>query len=149
MAGRRPKPTALKLVEGNPGKRPLNKREPKPRVRMPSPPAWLTGEAKRHFQRVGKKLVALGLLTDVDRDAFGAYCAAYARMAKAEAMVKEQGEVVRAPKTGVPMANPWLSIARQERAAAQKLLVEFGLTPAARSKVEVTKPAGNDDDGFF
>ncbi|MEQ8198694.1 MAG: phage terminase small subunit P27 family, partial [Clostridiaceae bacterium] len=28
--GRKPKPTAIKVLEGNPGKRPLNKNEPKP-----------------------------------------------------------------------------------------------------------------------
>ena len=27
--GRKPKPTALKMLEGNPGKRPLNEYEPK------------------------------------------------------------------------------------------------------------------------
>ena len=30
MAGRKPKPTALKELEGNPGKRKLNKKEPIP-----------------------------------------------------------------------------------------------------------------------
>jgi hypothetical protein len=30
MRGRRPKPTRLKLLTGNPGKHPLNRSEPKP-----------------------------------------------------------------------------------------------------------------------
>ncbi len=35
MAGRKPKPTALKELEGNPGKRKLNKKEPIPGKGMP------------------------------------------------------------------------------------------------------------------
>ena len=39
MRGRKPTPTHLKLVRGNPGKRPLNASEPKPQLTLPSPPA--------------------------------------------------------------------------------------------------------------
>jgi len=41
MAGRRPKPTNLKVLHGNPGKRPLNANEPKPAAEMPSAPDHL------------------------------------------------------------------------------------------------------------
>ena len=41
MAGRKPKPTAIKELEGNPGKRKLNKKEPKPEKGMPVCPEWL------------------------------------------------------------------------------------------------------------
>lgn len=35
MAGRKPKPTAVKKLEGNPGKRKLNTKEPVPAKGMP------------------------------------------------------------------------------------------------------------------
>ena len=41
MAGRKPKPTAVKKLEGNPGKRKLNKKEPVPAKGMPECPDWL------------------------------------------------------------------------------------------------------------
>ena len=41
MAGRKPKPTALKKLEGNPGKRKLNMKEPMPEKGMPDCPKWL------------------------------------------------------------------------------------------------------------
>lgn len=41
MAGRKPKPTALKKLEGNPGKRKLNTKEPVPAKGMPDCPVWL------------------------------------------------------------------------------------------------------------
>ena len=34
--GRKPTPTNLKVLKGNPGRRPLNKDEPVPDVRLPS-----------------------------------------------------------------------------------------------------------------
>lgn len=45
MAGRRPKPSHLKVVTGNPGKRKLNDKEPTPIREIPSPlHTLLTGE---------------------------------------------------------------------------------------------------------
>ena len=63
MAGRPPKPTALKALAGNPGKRPLNQAEPKFEARVMRAPAHLSDEAKREWRRVSKELVAVGLLS--------------------------------------------------------------------------------------
>ena len=52
--GRKPKPTALKVLEGNPGKRPLNELEPKPKKQAPSCPSWLEPEAKKEWRRMAK-----------------------------------------------------------------------------------------------
>jgi hypothetical protein len=46
-AGRRPKPTRLKLITGNPGKRPLNRNEPNPKRIIPACPDFLQGEARK------------------------------------------------------------------------------------------------------
>ncbi len=50
MPGRPPKPTALKLLQGNPGKRPLPKGEPRPPVGC-EPPANLTKRARGVWDR--------------------------------------------------------------------------------------------------
>lgn len=42
MRGRRPKPTALKELEGNPGKRRLNRAEPKPDGDLYAAPEWMS-----------------------------------------------------------------------------------------------------------
>ena len=47
MAGRKPKPAAVKKLEGNPGKRKLNTKEPIPAKGMPACPDWLMPEAKK------------------------------------------------------------------------------------------------------
>jgi phage terminase small subunit len=54
--GRPPKPTALKVLEGNPGKRPLNQNEPKPEKKAPNCPSWLLPDAKKEWRRLSKEL---------------------------------------------------------------------------------------------
>ena len=78
MAGRKPKPTSLKVLEGNPGKRQLNPNEPKLDASVPKCPAWLSKEAKREWKRLVPFLEQAGLLTQVDRAAFAGYCQSYA-----------------------------------------------------------------------
>lgn len=64
--GRKPKPTALKELEGNPGRRPLNGAEPKPERKAPRCPSWLEEEAKKEWRRMGRILEQMGLLTEMD-----------------------------------------------------------------------------------
>ena len=54
--GRKPTPTALKVLEGNPGKRKLNDNEPRPEKKAPSCPKWLEPEAKKEWRRLAKKM---------------------------------------------------------------------------------------------
>ena len=82
--GRKPKPTSLKILEGNPGKRPLPKNEIQPKKKAPRCPSWLEEDAKKEWKRMGKVLEGLGLLTDMDMMAFAGYCQAYARWKEAE-----------------------------------------------------------------
>ena len=81
--GRKPKPTALKVLEGNPGKRPLNDREPVPPKGTLKCPAWLLPEAKKEWKRLAPALEAMGVLTMADLTAFEGYCQAYARWKEA------------------------------------------------------------------
>ena len=67
--GRKPKPTAMKELEGNPGKHPLNTSEPKPNKKAPACPKWLEPEAKKEWRRLAKQMEAIGILTEVDNEA--------------------------------------------------------------------------------
>ena len=79
MAGRKPKPTAVKKLEGNPGKRKLNSKEPVPAKGIPACPDWLMPEAKKEWERLAELMNQMGVLTEVDMAAFAAYCQSYAR----------------------------------------------------------------------
>ena len=74
--GRKPTPTAIKELEGNPGKRKINEAEPKPEKKAPPCPKWLEPEAKKEWRRLSKQLEQIGVLTEVDQAAFASYCQA-------------------------------------------------------------------------
>lgn len=135
MVGRRPKPTALKIMQGNPGKRPLNNSEPTP-TGTPTCPRHLSKEAKAEWRRISEELSAMGLLTKVDRAALAAYCEAWARWCEAERQIQKFGLVVKSP-SGYPMQNPYVGIANTALDQMRKFLVEFGMTPSSRSRLSV------------
>jgi phage terminase small subunit len=73
------KPTALKIIQGNPGKRPLNKHEPKPTpgCKMPK---FLKGRAARIWGEFAPELERVGVLTTVDGPMLAAWCLLVAKM---------------------------------------------------------------------
>jgi hypothetical protein len=63
MRGRKPVPTHLKIIRGNPGKQAINKSEPKPSDREPIMPEVLQGEALVEWHRIsvsGKRGTSCG-----------------------------------------------------------------------------------------
>ena len=147
MRGRKPKPTTIKDLEGNPGKRAINDREPVPPVGLPDCPDFLTDEARAEWFRVASVLKEMGLLTRADRSALAAYCTAYGRWVAAERQVQKYGTIVKSPEKNFPMKSPYLTIADQSMEAMRKFLVEFGLTPSSRSRIKV--PARGDGPDEF
>lgn len=153
MPGPAPKPTALKVLTGNPGKRPLNMAEPRPAPGIPSCPSWLSLEARREWRRITPELSRLGLLSGVDRAALAGYCQCWARWAEAEKTLTEKGmsvEIQREDKDGNLYtygitARPEVAAALKEAAMMKAFLVEFGLTPASRTRIAAMAPAAPSD----
>ena len=149
MSGPPPKPTHLKLITGNPGGRALNKHEPKPRPRIPSPPAELYDDAKVEWRRISRILYRLGLLTELDRAALAAYCQAWGRWITAERALAEMAKrdqltsalMIKTGK-GYAIQNPLVGTANKAMIAMMRAASEFGMTPAARSRIST--PQGND-----
>ena len=132
--GRKPKPSALKALEGNPGKRPLNGSEPQPERRAPRCPVWVEAEAKKEWRRMGRILEQLGLLTEMDMAAFAGYCQAYARWKEAEEFISQHGTMIRTPN-GYLQQVPQVSIAQTNMKIMLRFCEQFGLTPSARSRI--------------
>jgi len=138
MAGRRPKPTVLKLVTGNPGKRALNKREPKPRREIPSCPAYLEDSGKVAWGRLSVLLDRMGVLTEADGAALERLCDCYTDILECRKLIARDGRTYQTTATSGEMlikANPAVAQLRAADSQFKSYLVEFGLTPAARSKV--------------
>lgn len=117
-------PTKLKVLAGNPGKRPLNDREPQPSGKIGACPDWFPADAKLEWNRVVPELDRVGVLTSVDAATVEAHCLAYA-------------EVIGAARRGEPLKAAMLTALRVGAA-------ELGLTPAARAKLVVPQGADND-----
>ena len=150
MRGRKPKPTALKVLAGNPGKRKLN-HEPTCAPGIPDCPEFLDAEAKAEWFRTAKVLSDMGVLTMADRSALAAYCMAYSRWVHAEDLVKKFGTIVKSPEKGFPMKSPYLTVADQALETMRKLMVEFGMTPSSRSRLRLADvgSAGDEFDRFM
>ena len=139
MRGRKPKPTRLKLITGNPGKRPINAREPKPGVAVPTCPAHLNPSAKAEWKRLAFQLHKLGVLSELDRAALAAYCQAYGRWAEAERKLKDTPVLLKLP-SGYIQPSPWLAIANKQLELMAKYMAEVGLSPVSRTRVEARPP---------
>jgi P27 family predicted phage terminase small subunit len=139
MRGRRPKPTRLKVLMGNPGKRPLNESEPEPEPTIPECPPELGAVAKREWDRLVGELGKLRILTNLDRAALAAYCGAYALWAEATEQIEKYGSMVKSP-SGYPQQSPYLAIANRQTEIMMRIASEFGFTPASRSRISSPQP---------
>ena len=141
--GRKPTPTALKMLEGNPGKRPLNVNEPIPPKGDIKCPSWLLPEAKKEWKRLASSLEAMGVLTMADLTAFAGYCQAYARWKEAEEFITQHGSIFKTP-SGYVQQVPQVSIAQQNLKIMQSFCSDFGLTPATRARI-IAGGSGTED----
>lgn len=136
MAIPKKEPTALKILKGNPCRRPLPAGEPIPEVteRVPSAPSHIKGSALKEWKYISRKLHRLGLLTEIDVKALALYCQAYGRWADAQAVVNEEGLTVTSP-SGYVIQSPHVGIANKAMADCFKYLTSFGMTPSSRTGV--------------
>jgi P27 family predicted phage terminase small subunit len=143
MPGPKPTPTHLKLIRGNPGKRPIRP-EPQPAqtAEVPEPPSFLTGYAADEWWRVAPELYRLGLLTLVDVMPLAAYAQAYAdwrTASEALAKMREKDPVTGALLVkgdgGSPMQNPLVKIVARAADDMVSFAGHFGMSPAARARI--------------
>ena len=147
--GHNRKPTALKRLEGNPGKRKLNDREPQPGPGRPEMPPGLSRIARQEWKQIVPRLEQMGVLTTVDGKALAAYCSTYAQWMQAEKNIAKYGlvtAIVDPDGTGLVVlkANPAVKIKSESLRLMRAFLSDFGLTPASRARL-VT----NDDKGKY
>lgn len=148
MSGPPPRPTKLKLLDGNPGHQKLNKHEPQPGG-VATCPTWLDLEAKREWRRISKELRRLGLLTSVDRAALAAYCDCYATWRLNRQVLSEEGFTTTIETKGgglYSQQRPEVAIVQKSLQLMKSYLVEFGLTPAARARISMPDKLEDDLD---
>jgi P27 family predicted phage terminase small subunit len=145
--GRRPLPTAIKKLRGNAGKRKLNDAEPIALPGVPEMPDGLGEVAAKEWRSIVPELVQLGVLSKVDGKALAAYCHSFARWFQAERDVEKYGVIVEEPILLMGAAtgffrlkkNPACNVSETAMKTMKSFLVEFGMTPAARSRIRIDK----------
>jgi len=154
--------TALKLIKGTDQPCRTNKREPKPRRGIPSPPAHLSDRAKTAWGAVSVILDRMGVLTEADGLALEGACEAYAELVEARQVLKARGalsyeteqeaksdlvisakagevtEVLEVPRKKVMIrAFPEVAMIADADRRLAMWLTKLGMTPADRSRVSV------------
>lgn len=138
--GRPRKPTRLHVIGGNPGKRKLPQNEPRPDVVVPKPPTWLRGPALTEWKFIVPRLAKLGILAEVDRMVLACYCIACGRLAMAQKKLSRPSQLVQ-DTTGGRAPDVWLRIADKATEQIRQFCAEFGLSPSARTHVDVKAAA--------
>jgi P27 family predicted phage terminase small subunit len=160
-----PKPTRLRIAQGDPGKiLRIRGGEPQPPASEPQPakpksiacPTWLGAKAKKIWQARGPELERIGCLTVLDLDMFAGYCKAYARWEEAEEFLDAHGTVfvVREKPKGKDKEEgregrikyiqqyPQVAIAQRYLQLWTRIGECLGLSPAARTRIQVQVPSG-------
>ena len=106
---------------------------------------WLLPEAKTEWIRLSEKLNQMGVLTEIDRSAFAAYCQSYARWKEAQEHINSEGATYET-ENGMQRPNPWVAICNTEQRLMMQAASEFGLTPSARSRIMAASGVGKDDE---
>jgi P27 family predicted phage terminase small subunit len=140
MRGRKPKPTVLKLLTGNPGKRRLNEYEPKPDPLTTDCPSELTEpDAISEWQRTIVPAITRGQITSADRVFAIAHCHLWATWRSQLADAAQHAHVVAVGPNKHPTPNPARGMANKTFLLLAKVDAELGLTPTSRSRVHTTK----------
>jgi len=136
-AGRKPKPTALKLIQGTWRPDRANPFEPRPKPGIPPCPKFLQGDARKQYRKTARKLARIGLLTELDDMALSMLCQGWADYLEATDQVR---------KSGILVKSPYLVAANQALKKVRALLVEFGMTPGSRSRIQALGTEEHDNE---
>jgi P27 family predicted phage terminase small subunit len=117
----------LQVLEGNPGKRPLNPLEPQPLLRWPKCPDYLDEAAKKEWKRLVPILEAMRVLTETDGIALGNLCMQYALLQEAQTKLRKTGLLMKT-RSGFIQQSPLVAVVSSTVDQVNKLCREFGLT---------------------
>jgi len=115
---------------------------PSGEIARPRMPIWLPAEAKSVWRQLMPDLHAMGILHRVDRNALTRYCVLWVRWRRAVAFLDEHGEVypLLDEHGQVKYMQQWPQVAIANKLAIElrRIEQEFGLTPSARTRINVT-----------
>lgn len=133
-------PTNLAVLRGERKDR-INTHEPVPPEGDLTPPEDLSDDARAVWHRLAPSLIAVGVLTPWDVDAFRITCESLARYYQATKLVNGSALLVQGPNGFLP--NPALKVQREAEVTFAQYGGRFGLTPSDRTQLKVDAPGAN------
>lgn len=137
LRGPAPKATNLRILEGNPSKRPLNDNEPQPEAGAICP-EWLSEDAQEEWERLAPVLEACGILTKADQYTLAAYCEAVSGYKAATLAVAQRGMVMQGERQR--KVSPEMAAQRNYAEQMIKFGTKLGLSPGDRASIKVPGP---------
>ena len=139
MAGRKAKPSHLKMVQGHAGHRPINKAEPTSDPKLPEPPQTLSARAKEIFLEVRERLIILGYASASHTEGLALLANRLEEVERCNEKLQGSLTYDTCNSVGETVYKPYPEVDIRNQAArhAHSLLAEFGLTPAAATKIVV------------
>lgn len=137
--GPRPTPTAILKTRGS-RRAKSRKREPQPAEASSDYPSWLNQDARAAWRELAPQLQTMGVLKQIDTYALARYCHVWARWQKLERTIAEYTETstIETKNGSYEQQRPEVGIANKLMIILARLEAEFGMTPAARTRVTVT-----------
>ena len=149
MSRRGPAPTPTAILELRGSRRAEGRAgEPRPPVKAPTCPARLKGEAKKEWVRVVKQLKAMAVLAEIDRALLAAYCEAWAELDAIERKMASQpeGGLLISTSNGNIIQSPLVGIRNRAVERLGRLAQQFGMSPAARTRLATGEAPAEEDD---
>ena len=149
--GPAPKATNMRILEGNPSRRPLNDDEPQPEPGATCP-LWVTDGARQVWQEVAPVLINCGILTQADQVMFAAWCDAVANYKAVSKEIDKAANLQNkiGPNSDVlSVIEPVYcqkeikSLIVSQRNYAELMIrfgTKFGLSPGDRTGLKANKP---------
>lgn len=139
MRGRKPKSTVMKLVQNNPGRRPINKDEPKPDSLDVACPAELTDPvSQREWADTIVPAIERRQITSAERVMAIAHCELWGTWRSQVIDAARHPHVVATGANKYPTPNPARGMANKTLQLLLKVDAELGLTPTSRTRVTAT-----------
>ncbi|RKF16913.1 phage terminase small subunit P27 family [Roseovarius spongiae] len=137
-------PDQLKIIAGTARPDRMNPDAPDANIGTASAPEWLSERASELFAQLSATLLGMGIASPDDQAALAMLASRLEEVEICTAVIEGAGRTYSTTATSgdkLIRARPEVAMRNEAMRHAQSLLSDFGLTPAARSKVSVAKLA--------
>ncbi len=140
MAGKRgtkPTPTTILKLHGTYRSDRRSDSEPEPDLCIPDRPKWLTGDARKEWERITPILHQMRCISDADLTMVAAYCFEWGLYVRLCRKLKKISSLTDTTTNGNEILSPLYNVRNAALKNWRSIATEFGLSPSARSRINI------------